>query len=72
MIAPTCDWHPEHDIARDKPTGERCGKPATHRIVWQDGSQRFSLACDAHLDLDEAAPPHTVEPLSKETPCPRP
>lgn len=56
----TCDWHPDHDVERDVPTGPRCGSAATHRIVWLDGSGRVSLACADHLVLDPTAPPHTV------------
>lgn len=58
-----CDWHPEH--INDRPAGERCGAPATHRIVWLDGSKRFSYGCAAHLELDPEAPPHMVEPIRK-------
>lgn len=58
-----CDWHPEHG-ADDMPTGQRCDATATHRIVWLDGSNRFSYGCDAHLELDPAAPPVRIEKLS--------
>lgn len=59
----TCDWHPRHG-ADDKPQGARCGAAATHRIVWLDGSKRYSLACGAHLELDKIAPRRKVEPLT--------
>lgn len=57
-----CDWHPEHG-ADDRPKGPRCGAPATHRIVWLDGSNRYSYGCAAHLEIDPQAPSHRVERL---------
>lgn len=61
-----CDWHAEHG-ADDKPTGQRCESAATHRIVWLDGSGRFSLGCGAHLELDAKAPPVRIERLDGTT-----
>lgn len=58
-----CDWHPDHS-ADDRPAGPRCGAPATHRIVWLDGSNRYSHGCAAHLELDPSAPPHRIEKLA--------
>lgn len=57
-----CDWHPEHGVD-DRPTGPRCGAPATHRIVWLDGSNRYSHGCSAHLVMDSTAPSHRIEKL---------
>lgn len=59
-----CDWRPEHS-SDDRPTGPRCGAPATHRIVWLDGSDRYSHGCSAHLKLDAEAPPHRIERLEE-------
>ena len=60
----TCDWVPEHDD-QGRPKGRRCGKAASFRIFWLDGTKRFSLACTGHhLDIDPVAPPHRTEPLS--------
>lgn len=53
-----CDFRYEHDAATDQPMGGRCDADATHRIAWEDG--RFSLGCDAHLEIDPAA---TVKPV---------
>jgi hypothetical protein len=64
----SCDWHPEHDEVVDIPKGQRCGVAATHRIVWLDGSKRYSLACGDHLGLDHDAPQCKVEALA----CGRP
>jgi len=48
-----------------RPKGRRCGKAASFRIFWLDGTKRFSLACTGHhLDIDPVAPPHRTEPLS--------
>ena len=52
-----CDFHDDHDLAADLPTGNRCTAEATHRINWADG--RFSLACSDHLEIGESA---TVKP----------
>ncbi len=57
--AMTCDWHPHHVDGR--PTGPRCGAPATHRILWLDGSRRFSFGCDDHLVMTQKAPPYRIE-----------
>lgn len=57
-----CDWHPEHS-ADDRPTGKRCGEPATHRVFWLDGTYRYSHSCLAHLVLDADAPPYRIEKL---------
>lgn len=57
-----CDFRPEHD-ADDRPMGPQCGSPATHRIVWLDGTGRYSYGCSAHLELDPDAPPHRIERL---------
>lgn len=57
--APTCDFHDSHDPVNDRPTGNRCGAPATHRIEWADG--RHSFGCAAHLVIEDAA---TVKPIS--------
>lgn len=58
----TCDWHPGHSDD-DKPCGQRCGAPATYRIAWLDGSKRFSLACQDHLQLDSGAPEFLIDVL---------
>ena len=60
----TCDWHPEHDD-NGEPKGKRCGAPATHRVLWMDGSRRFSLACAQHLDFESVAPSRRVQPLPR-------
>lgn len=57
-----CDWRAEHS-ADDRPTGDRCGAPATHRIVWLDGTNRYSHGCGDHLKLEPGAPPHRIEKL---------
>lgn len=57
-----CDHRDSHDLAADRPTGNRCEATATHRIIWDDG-RRFSFACAAHLTIDDAA---TVKPSSVE------
>jgi len=54
-----CDWHPEH--VDDRPSGERCGAPASHRIVWLDGS--YSHGCSSHLEIDPDGPPHRIEEM---------
>lgn len=59
----TCDWHPEHG-KDDRPRGKRCGAPATHRIVWLDGSKRYSLACRAHLELERVAPKRRIHAIT--------
>jgi hypothetical protein len=41
----TCDYHDDHD-EDDRPRGNRCGKPATRTIHWNDG--RWSMGCDEH------------------------
>lgn len=56
----TCTWKPEHDMVRDVPVGPECGEPATHVILWLDGSNRWSPGCDAHLELEDDAPVHMV------------
>lgn len=53
-----CDFHDAHDQRTDRPMGNRCGAPATHRIEWADG--RYSLGCADHLKIDDAA---TVKPI---------
>ena len=60
---PRCDFHDAHD-ADERPTGNRCPKPATHRIIWNDG-KRFSFGCDDHLEIDADASvkPAAIEPL---------
>lgn len=40
-----CDYHDSH-TPDGKPCGNRCGKPATKKIIWRDG--RFSLTCGEH------------------------
>ena len=49
---PQCDFHDDHDLTADKPTGTRCNKPATHRLAWEDG--RFSFGCAQHLTIDDS------------------
>jgi len=61
---PRCDWHAEHG-ADDRPTGQRCEAQATHRLVWLDGSGRYSYGCDDHLTLDPDATPVRVERLDE-------
>jgi hypothetical protein len=61
-----CDHHSSHDSVTDVPTGPVCGAPATHRIVWLDGSRRFSLACGDHLAVDSDAPPHAIVALASQ------
>jgi hypothetical protein len=55
---PSCDFHDAHDRVADRPTGNRCGAPATHRIEWADG--RHSFGCGEHLEIEDAA---TVKPI---------
>jgi hypothetical protein len=57
---PQCDFRDAHDPVTDTPLGERCGAPATHYIMWDDG-RRYSVACDQHLEIDSTA---TVKPTS--------
>jgi hypothetical protein len=47
---PRCD---AHDLETDTPCGNSCSAAATHRLEWEDG--RFSLGCDAHLEIDPTA-----------------
>ncbi len=65
MTAPPlqCDWCPEHG-PDNRPAGQPCGAPATHRIVWLDGTNRYSYGCGAHLKLDPDATPHRIEALT--------
>lgn len=58
-----CVWRPFHDAETDTPFGPACGAPATHVIVWLDGTRRWSTACLRHLDLDPAAPPCRIIPI---------
>lgn len=61
MTGETCAWKPEHDLQRDVPTGPSCGAPATHVIVWLDGTGRYSPCCATHSrDVDASAPAHRV------------
>lgn len=53
----TCVWHPMFDPQTLEPMGTPCGAPATHVILWLDGTFRWSPACDRHTELDPAAPP---------------
>lgn len=53
-----CDYRAGHDPITDRPTGDQCEAPATHLIVWLDGSHRFSFGCEKHL---ESETPHRVE-----------
>lgn len=55
-----CTWRPEHDPVSDTPMGPKCDQLATHVIYWLDGTGRYSLACDDHLELDPDAPPHRL------------
>jgi hypothetical protein len=57
-----CDWHSEHS-ADDRPIGTRCGAPAAYRVLWLDGTYRYSHSCSAHLTLDADVPPHLIETL---------
>lgn len=57
-----CDWHSEHSVD-DRPTGTRCGAPVTHRVLWLDGTYRYSHCCSEHLVLDADVPPHRIETL---------
>jgi hypothetical protein len=58
----TCEWRSEHDHVTDTPVGPPCGALATRIILWLDGTQRWSPACERHLDLDHDAPPHVIIP----------
>ena len=58
LAYPLCDFRDAHDPATDTPTGNRCGKLATHRIEWED-NQRYSFGCSDHIEIDETA---TVKP----------
>lgn len=60
---PTCDFCAKHDDVTDLPIGPPCGADATHRILWLDGSRRFSFGCGAHLAMDPDSPMHVVVPL---------
>lgn len=62
-MTPTCTFCEEHDYVNDVPVGPPCGKPATHVIVWLDGSRRYSPACSDHLELEPDAPPHEIREL---------
>ena len=59
---PRCDFHEEHD-ADGRPVGRRCEATATHRLVWLDGSNRYSYGCSDHLILDPEATPVRAEAL---------
>ena len=61
----TCVWCPDHDMERDVPVGPPCGEPATHLILWHDGSRRWSPACDDHLDIEPGAPDHLIVRLAQ-------
>lgn len=54
MAEPQCDFHDDHDPVTERPRGNRCGAPATHRIEWADG-RRFSNGCGEHLEIDSDA-----------------
>lgn len=59
---PKCDWCPEHG-PDNTPKGPSCGAPATHRILWLDGTRRYSFGCERHLAIDADATPHKIEAL---------
>ncbi len=66
MMTPRCDHHDEYD-EHDRPVGDACNAPATHRIFWDDGF-RLSYGCAAHLliDADASVKPAKITLLSDE------
>lgn len=59
-----CVWRPFWtEDEYHNPFGPACGAPASHVIIWLDGTRRWSTACLRHLDLDPAAPPCRIIPI---------